>query len=82
MDLPGSPRRGEQASVLVAPSRPTAIVAGHVERDWLSLVDEIIGRWIAVIVVAVALFCALAVPMKLWDVLTGPPMGVDPDEDI
>lgn len=79
--LEGRPRRGESAEVLVVPGRPDAIVGGHVEQDWLPLVDALVGKWIALVFALVLASCAFAAPIKLWDALVGPPKGVDPDAD-
>ncbi|MDA1265407.1 MAG: hypothetical protein O2816_10055 [Planctomycetota bacterium] len=80
VDLTRLPKRGEVVHVLVVPRRPAAIVPGHVEQNWMPLVDEVIGRWIAMGILIGLLFCGLAVPFKLWDTVFGAAKGVDPDE--
>ncbi len=70
--LDGNPRRGEIVEVLVAADRPTAVVPGEVSRDWLALVDARVGRWFALLIVAVLLVCVVAIPVSLWNALTGP----------
>lgn len=81
VDLDRHVKRGEMVEVLYAPDRPNAIVPGWVEKEWLALIDAVIGRWFAIGGALVALFCLLAIPVKLWDTLFGAPRGVDPDED-
>ncbi|MFT7620661.1 MAG: hypothetical protein ACI97A_004319 [Planctomycetota bacterium] len=76
----GNHRRGQTITILVAPKRPTAIVSASVEKEWLTLIDELIGRWIALLLVSLTLFCVFALPINLWHFLTGPPQGVDPEE--
>lgn len=79
-DYPRTVSRGERIDVLYAPERPRAILPGDVEQDWVPVIDASVGLWPALGIGALLLFCAFALPAKLWDFLRGPRRGTDPDD--
>ena len=72
LDLGHLPRRGTVVEVLVAEDRPKAAVSSATPREWLPLIDAVVGRWIALLILGLLLACIVAAPFSLWNAIIGP----------